>query len=317
MRIVLNLFDDQACSRKYWLRDQQVARIGSTHWADFAVPDDPHMSGVHFLIRVTESDCLIRDLNSRNGTLVNGEKVDRLRSLRDGDLIMAGQTMFAVELDDQSPAWKTAAPRTECQHETLVTETVVSGPRFVPELSKMVYSRHQFESGVTVFHSICNDAHPENAARQLIKHRCGYFVVNMSAFTRSSLPPTLGRVDMLNDEIGLIQVQANTEIDEIVQTSWGKDATVFIGSTGDPAAVMNQLRSVVSAFSHPSVLRSQLTTAPNVYVSTLLNLVDAVLIERQDGTGWEIYSLLESNDNWKQLGFRTAPMTRERSWEAS
>jgi pSer/pThr/pTyr-binding forkhead associated (FHA) protein len=61
-----------------------------------AFPEDKLLSRNHFSICVTEEGCLLRNLNSKNGTAVNraGELVPQ-RLLRDGDLILAGNHIFA------------------------------------------------------------------------------------------------------------------------------------------------------------------------------------------------------------------------------
>ncbi len=56
------------------------------------------MSGVHFVVECDETGCRIRDLNSSNGTLVNGTKVGAA-TLQDGDQIVAGQTRFSVRTE--------------------------------------------------------------------------------------------------------------------------------------------------------------------------------------------------------------------------
>ena len=61
-----------------------------------ALPEDRLLSRSHFSISVTEEGCLLRNLNSKNGTAVNqpGQTVPE-RLLRDGDLIVAGSHIFA------------------------------------------------------------------------------------------------------------------------------------------------------------------------------------------------------------------------------
>ena len=57
-----------------------------------AVADD-RMSGKHAAIRRMLGDALIEDLQSLNGTVVNGRRIER-EPLRDGDLIELGHTFF-------------------------------------------------------------------------------------------------------------------------------------------------------------------------------------------------------------------------------
>jgi pSer/pThr/pTyr-binding forkhead associated (FHA) protein len=88
-----------------WIRRGQTLTVGRTgEQVDMAVRTDARMSGTHFQLVHDDTGCRIRDLNSRNGTILNGEKItDAL--LRDGDVIRAGQTTFGVSiLADESDA---------------------------------------------------------------------------------------------------------------------------------------------------------------------------------------------------------------------
>lgn len=61
-----------------------------------ALPEDKLLSRKHFSIGRTEEGWLLRNLNSKNGTAVNGaEGTVREQLLRDGDLILAGNHIFA------------------------------------------------------------------------------------------------------------------------------------------------------------------------------------------------------------------------------
>ena len=64
--------------------------------SSLAFPEDRLLSRSHFSICHTDEGCLLRNLNSKNGTAVNraGERVED-RLLRDGDLILAGNHIFA------------------------------------------------------------------------------------------------------------------------------------------------------------------------------------------------------------------------------
>ena len=56
--------------------------------------DDDLLSKQHFVIEVTKSGCFVKDLDSTNGTSVNGVKLDDPRRLADGDVITAGREKF-------------------------------------------------------------------------------------------------------------------------------------------------------------------------------------------------------------------------------
>ena len=75
-----------------------VGRLGksASHPAgcDFTCPD-AEMSRMHFEVWRKDGLYLLRDLHSRNGTLVNGAApIDREVMLKAGDAILAGNTIF-------------------------------------------------------------------------------------------------------------------------------------------------------------------------------------------------------------------------------
>ncbi len=57
------------------------------------------VSRQHCLLRVTQVEGYLRDLGSRNGTLVNGRLCEGERPLADGDLLQVGPLVFKVRLD--------------------------------------------------------------------------------------------------------------------------------------------------------------------------------------------------------------------------
>lgn len=61
--------------------------------------EDPYISGVHCLLEILPARCLLRDLESTNGTLVNGKKITHAE-LQDGDEVQVGKTTLKVEALD-------------------------------------------------------------------------------------------------------------------------------------------------------------------------------------------------------------------------
>ena len=94
--------------------------------------DDPYFSRMHFLVAATPPVCRVVDLGSRNGTMVNGQKV-REAELRHGDLIRAGHTTILVELD--SPASEDQ-PVTYAEGEMCHVPEPPPGFRFVEVIGK-------------------------------------------------------------------------------------------------------------------------------------------------------------------------------------
>jgi FOG: FHA domain len=57
---------------------------------------DPYVSGYHVRIYVRNTDYIIEDLGSTNGTLLNDEKLDGSQYLNAGDEIKVGSAVFKV-----------------------------------------------------------------------------------------------------------------------------------------------------------------------------------------------------------------------------
>ena len=58
--------------------------------------DDPYASGYHARVYMKNNDCILEDLGSTNGTLLNGENVKGRQYLTLGDEIRIGSTSFKV-----------------------------------------------------------------------------------------------------------------------------------------------------------------------------------------------------------------------------
>lgn len=57
------------------------------------VIDEARLSGQHFKITPADEEAFLEDIDSRNGTYVNGRKITS-HSLKDGDVIEAGHLVF-------------------------------------------------------------------------------------------------------------------------------------------------------------------------------------------------------------------------------
>jgi pSer/pThr/pTyr-binding forkhead associated (FHA) protein len=67
----------------------------------------PDISRSHCRLQVEEEQVIVFDLESRNGTFVNGERVRGSRRLENADILGLGGTMLVVELqeDDCENQW--------------------------------------------------------------------------------------------------------------------------------------------------------------------------------------------------------------------
>ena len=68
-----------------------------------ATIEDSKASRVHAEITLKGGNYILRDLHSKNGTLVNGTSVSAM-TLKEGDLVQVGETRFAFSMQDLPPA---------------------------------------------------------------------------------------------------------------------------------------------------------------------------------------------------------------------
>jgi len=73
-----------------------VTSIGRRQECDFCLPLGV-VSRKHCEIDIDRGQVLVRDLNSRNGTLLNGQKIDEARA-QAGDLLQIGPVKFVVQI---------------------------------------------------------------------------------------------------------------------------------------------------------------------------------------------------------------------------
>ncbi len=99
---VLNLLADGVVAKSYSL-NKPVTRIGRLPACDISI-DDPSSSGLHAQIEINNGnqaegiiEVFIEDMNSTNGTYVNGHKVTRCR-LYNTDVIEIGCAQFKIDI---------------------------------------------------------------------------------------------------------------------------------------------------------------------------------------------------------------------------
>ncbi len=126
MAVILEIRVGPFAGRKIPLAGGQTLLIGrAPDRAQFAIPHDNHMSGVHFAVECGPNGCRVIDRESTNGTQLNGAKIHEAM-LASGDEIKSGQTVFVVRIvpDDQLPA-VASSPRG-------VAQPPAAAPREIP-----------------------------------------------------------------------------------------------------------------------------------------------------------------------------------------
>lgn len=91
----LVLFGDHAPYDRYQIESNEIY-IGRDPKKCQIVLDDPEVSTVHAVIRKNAIDVTLEDLNSSNGTILNGERINKAH-LQTGDEFVIGSTSFTLE----------------------------------------------------------------------------------------------------------------------------------------------------------------------------------------------------------------------------
>lgn len=87
----------------------RVISIGRDPSNDLVL-SDTMVSRRHAILEQRDDGFVIRDNNSSNGTMVNGDRLDDEKTLQDGDLVAIGSSRLLFQLDDNADA-STAPPR--------------------------------------------------------------------------------------------------------------------------------------------------------------------------------------------------------------
>ncbi|HMB53709.1 MAG TPA: FHA domain-containing protein [Thermoanaerobaculia bacterium] len=104
--------------------------VGRDAEADLQLEDDA-VSGRHLLIEERGGVLMATDLDSRNGTALNGEPLDRPRRLRDGDVLAIGGQRLEVSLPAPGAGGETvpaSAPAVALSEEERATAEALVAP---------------------------------------------------------------------------------------------------------------------------------------------------------------------------------------------
>ncbi len=107
-RVTFRVIAGPHAGLEFKFEEHDTLFAGRLQKAQLRLENDPHFSRHHFRLEVNPPTCFLMDLNSRNGTFVNGERI-RDRFLRDGDIVSGGRTKMVVSIDDPS-ALKSESP---------------------------------------------------------------------------------------------------------------------------------------------------------------------------------------------------------------
>jgi len=87
-------------SQKVFPLPSSITVIGRRHDCDLRIPLLP-VSRRHCQLSLNNESMTIRDLGSRNGTYLNGKRIDKAAVIQPGDYIKIGPLTFALQINGQ------------------------------------------------------------------------------------------------------------------------------------------------------------------------------------------------------------------------
>jgi FHA domain-containing protein len=138
--------------------------MGKASSNDVPIASDRSISRMHAVLERFPAGWCIRDLNSRNGTFVNGERILGERPLHSGDEIRVGKTRITYRSDDPSVAYTAtemglqAPDLTRREREVLLAlcRPVLSGDLFTEPTSIRQIAQELFVTDAAVKQHLVN-----------------------------------------------------------------------------------------------------------------------------------------------------------------
>jgi pSer/pThr/pTyr-binding forkhead associated (FHA) protein len=96
------------------------------------VIEDAELSRRHFAVRPVSGGLEVEDLGSRNGTRVDGTRIDGPTRVRDGAVITVGMTTLAVEVPQEAPAPTAGETRAHVSQGTVIGQAPARPQRSRP-----------------------------------------------------------------------------------------------------------------------------------------------------------------------------------------
>lgn len=318
MRAVLEFLSGARKGHKVDLPAGRSVSVGRTSWSELVCEDDGRMSKVHFYLKTDPLGCYLQDHKSRNGSFVNGVRVDKC-ILRDGDTIQAGDTSFRVTIEGDDPiAASTLHQTTWVRTDVPLDEQQASKGRL-----KVPFTVEPCETGLTLCRGGIEAISPGTLAKLLADTYPLHMIVH---FNRLGIPfpEEFGQPQYLFDWMDpaaaamaspvVVSPGEGENWRVLVNDSWGQDAVICFFSQKPPAEVLSHLRSQcrvrggngppqqgMFGYCWPGVLASVLTQSPRNIVGRLMANIDAVLVEFPD-----------LPDNWQLFGNERLPNVLEK-----
>ena len=285
MDLTLEIRTGDDAGRRFPVPPGSSLRVGRLLPAEIRLAADPMLSGEHFSIQCDEGGCCVKDLGSRFGTTVNGQKV--IESLvQDGDEIRAGRTVFVVLLIGGPPRSETrpdvsALTPTPSFFEPAVSPVVLHGPdalTLTPMKAAVLKHLQQVRGPL---YALVDAAREQSIPGRL--ERAGHEFESLYEGGRGDELAAFGP--------WLVRIQSNAPLlEELVRDGWGNSWGVYLTCDRPLVEVRKHLRQfllvklpdgrqVYFRYYDPRVLRTYLPTCTSSEVREFLGPIALYIAE--------------------------------------
>lgn len=293
MRCILEATSGSKAGHKKALGRGEALEVGRSPLAHFVFEDDSRMSGRHFKVWTDQSACYLEDLQSANGTLVNGQSVKRA-VLRDHDEIQAGSTKFVARVEGAAAE---------------VAQVPLKGDDASASESS-AYRVETCSNGVFCYSGRSED--PVSIVARFAEVLRPAFVLDVNRLgadiQEGFTPPDNAEPlfdwmpEGVREKVSPLVFPSMEEALPLIGAAWGNDALVGIYVDKDEEPPLEHLHRYSGAFVRPSVLRPQLTQTAAEAAQTFMGDMTAVLVEDEDAQRWLLFSLSDLGPLLQQVG---------------
>lgn len=150
MDVTLVRFNKDEARRDYIVKRGRCL-MGRLDTCDLPIPLSS-VSREHCELRIEGDAVRLKDLGSRNGTFVNGERIDGVVTLTPGDRIAIGPVVFTAQIDGEpepiEPPLLEAPTATTARAATATTPPVGPGDKGAEALSDLIAEMDNEDSSV-------------------------------------------------------------------------------------------------------------------------------------------------------------------------
>ncbi|MBX3443882.1 MAG: FHA domain-containing protein [Planctomyces sp.] len=315
MRVVLKVTGGPHKGQHRVLHRGQTLRIGRSDWAELCCHLDESLSRLHFEVIAGEDGCEIVDLNSRNGTFVNGRPIQKAL-LKDGDEVRAGASKFALGVSGDNPL--TASSKSDLRY-----VEAASDPQLAAGLKGRLAARFDSKalpSGWSSYRGRIEEAAPGVLAELLQQAWPVHLLYDPH---RAAPLPEDAPGAILFDWLPAAAAAAMSPVflsaselpgwSELLAAGWGQDAVVTLFSPSPQDELLAGLRAAcamagnggVSGLCWPTILSAILTSqGPEETAKVLPNVMAVLLESREAPDTWLLFGREPLHDRLRKFGLK-------------